>query len=53
MITIPEIKTWMVSQDSGLKLTQSKTLFEIQDFDHKEPSNPSRAVKGGRSWQQQ
>jgi hypothetical protein len=53
MIANSEIKTWLVSQDSSLKPTQSKTLFEIQDLENKEPSNPSRALKGGRSWQQQ
>jgi hypothetical protein len=53
MIANSEIKTWMVSQGSSLKPTQSKTLFEIRDFEDKEPSNPSRALKGGRSWQQQ
>jgi hypothetical protein len=53
MIANPEIKTWTVFQDSSLKPTQSKALFEIQDLENKEPSNPSRALKGGRSWQQQ
>jgi hypothetical protein len=53
MIANPEIKTWMVSQDSSLKPAQSKALFEIQDVENKEPSNPSRALKGGRLWQQQ